>query len=232
MSLQRRRYRPRAHVPRGEFLPVVILPSVRSPRRSSGTSSGVAWSDQGGGPLALKLLRDGLLRRRRDNKSVAASRRLGRSRKQTQALAYVYFEEEPGPARGGQAVNPRRGPAHRRQAKLPDLLRRTPRPDVDGNLRLQLSSLFQARGETSPGKNLGLRCRLTRGLPPGRTNESAPTTGRSQIGSGQTFRQRPWSAGPPGPCWSSRSGSPEASSPLGSRARGRCAGARSLGSHP
>ena len=56
--------------------------------------------------------------------------------------------------------------------------------------------------------------------------------GRSQIATGQIFRRRPWSAGPPGLCWSSRSGSPEASSPLGSRARGRCAGARSPGSHP
>jgi hypothetical protein len=27
---------------------------------------------------------------------------------------------------------------------------------LGGNLRLQLSSLFQAQGETSPGKNLGL----------------------------------------------------------------------------
>ena len=57
-----------------------------------------------------------------------------------------------------------------------------------------------------------------------------PDTGA--LPSGFTFRQRPWSAGPPGPCWSSQSGSPEASSPLGSRARDRCAGARSLGSHP
>src|SRR5271168_4298994 len=31
---------------------------------------------------------------------------------------------------------------------------------------------------------------------------------------GQRFRQRAWSAWPPGPCWSSRLGSPEASSPL------------------
>jgi hypothetical protein len=56
--------------------------------------------------------------------------------------------------------------------------------------------------------------------------------GRSQIASSQTFRRRAWSAGPPGLCWSSRSGSPGASSPLGSRARARCAGAHSPGSHP
>jgi hypothetical protein len=29
---------------------------------------------------------------------------------------------------------------------------------LGGNLRLQLSSLFQTQGETSPGKILGLRC--------------------------------------------------------------------------
>ena len=56
--------------------------------------------------------------------------------------------------------------------------------------------------------------------------------GRSQIASSQIFRRRAWSAGPPGLCWNSRSGSPGASLPLGSRARGRCAGAHSLGSHP
>jgi hypothetical protein len=56
--------------------------------------------------------------------------------------------------------------------------------------------------------------------------------GRSQISSSQIFRRQAWSAGPPGLCWSSRSGSPEASSPLGSRGPGRCAGARSPGSHP
>ena len=42
--------------------------------------------------------------------------------------------------------------------------------------------------------------------------------GRSQIASSQIFRRRAWSAGPPGLCWSSRSGSPGASLPLGSRA--------------
>ena len=110
--------------------------------------------------------------------------------------------------------------------------------------RRTLSSLFQAQGETSPGKILGLHCRslavigsredfhLQGRCQAGRTNESAPIPGRSQIASSQVFRRRAWSAGPPGLCWNSRSGSPEASSPLGSRARGRCAGARSLGWHP
>jgi hypothetical protein len=38
-----------------------------------------------------------------------------------QALAYVYFEKEPGKARGAEAPHPRRGPAHRANiAKLPD----------------------------------------------------------------------------------------------------------------
>ena len=39
--------------------------------------------------------------------------------------------------------------------------------------------------------------------------------------------RRPWPARPPGLCRNSQSGSPEASSPPGSRARGRRAGARS-----
>ena len=115
---------------------------------------------------------------------------------------------------------------------------------LGGNLRLPLSSLFQARGETSPGKILGLHCRslavigsredfhLQGRCQAGRTNESAPIPGRFQIASSQVFRRRAWSAGPPGLCWNSRSGSPEASLPLGSRARGRCAGARFLGWHP
>ena len=110
--------------------------------------------------------------------------------------------------------------------------------------RRTLSSLFQAQGETSPGKILGHHCRslavigsredfhLQGRCQAGRTNESAPIPGRSQIASSQVFRRRAWSAGPPGLCWNSRSGSPEASLPLGSRARGRCARARSLGWHP
>ena len=102
------------------------------------------------------------------------------------------------------------------------------------NLRLQLSSFFQAQGETW----------LTRGLPPpprcpagrratraakaggltwgGAQTKAPPTPGRCQIASGQTFRWRAWSAEPPEPCWSSRSGSPEATSPLGSRSHGPC----------
>ena len=60
---------------------------------------------------------------------------------------------------------------------------------LGGNLRLQLSSLFQAQGETSQGKILGHHCRslavigsrmdfhLQGRCQAGRTNESAPTTG-------------------------------------------------------
>ena len=51
--------------------------------------------------------------------------------------------------------------------------------------------------------------------------------GRGQISIGQKVRRRPWSAGPPKPCRSARSGSPAVSSPPGSHARGRRAGARS-----
>ena len=44
---------------------------------------------------------------------------------------------------------------------------------LGGNLRLQLSSLFQTQGETSPGKNLGLRCTSRS---PGPTHERTSTS--------------------------------------------------------
>jgi hypothetical protein len=60
-------------------------------------------------------------------------------------------------------------------------------------------------------------------------NEGAPEGNRSAPQfQGQSLRQRPWSVRPPAPCRNSRSGSPEASSPLGPRARGQRAGARLL----
>ena len=50
-----------------------------------------------------------------------------------QALAYVYFEDEPGRRGGGRrAAHPQRGRCIAANiAKLPDLLRHPPRPDVD-----------------------------------------------------------------------------------------------------
>ena len=57
-------------------------------------------------------------------------------------------------------------------------------------------------------------------------NRGAPNS------TGRRLRQRPGSARPPAACWNSRSGSPEASSPPESRARGRRAGARSRALHP
>jgi hypothetical protein len=60
-------------------------------------------------------------------------------------------------------------------------------------------------------------------------NEGAPEGNRSAPQfQGQSLRQRPWSVRPPAPCRNSRSGSSEASSPLGPRARGQRAGARLL----
>jgi hypothetical protein len=103
---------------------------------------------------------------------------------------------------------------------------------------------FRPKARSSRVRILGLHCRslavigsrehfdLQSRCQAGRTNESAPIPGRSQIASSQVFRRRAWSGGPPPLCWNSRSGSPEVSWPLGSRARGRCAGARSRGWHP
>src|SRR5947207_2384099 len=62
---------------------------------------------------------------------------------------------------------------------------------------------------------------------------SAPENrGTPKSSTGQKVRRRSWSAGPPKPCRSSRSGSLGASLPRGSRARGQRAGARSPALRP